>query len=160
MASDMGGGAGGRRRIGAGAMGPRDMGRRGERGAASTYLRMRQQLGLTEDQVTRLEALQSAAPPPRNESDMLRARADLMDATRGDGNISAARAALDRMSRITNDETLAGLKNRQDTRNVLTAAQKSRVDKMRDNMRGEARGRMREGMRRGKQRGTLRYEEN
>jgi len=156
MASDMGGGAGARRRLGAGAMGPRDMGGRGDRGAASSYLRMRQQLGLTEDQVTRLASLQSAARPPRNDTDMLRARADLMDATRGDGNISAARAALDRMSRITNDETLAGLKNRQDTRNVLTAAQKSR----RDNMRGEARGRMREGMRRGKQRGTLRYEEN
>ena len=47
------------------------------RGPASNLLRMRERLELTDDQVKRLEALQSAPRPQRNESDVLRARADL-----------------------------------------------------------------------------------
>lgn len=157
--------------MGPGDMGPGNRGRRGgkagrgnagraNRNPASAFLRMRQQLALTDDQVKRLEALQAAPVPQRNQSDMLRAQADLMDATRGDGNISAARAALERMSRVRTEQTLAGLKARQDARNVLTATQKSKIDNMRGEMRGNLRGKMRgeqrdraRGANRGMQRG-------
>lgn len=138
-----------------GGMGAGGMGRRGgrhgggNRNPASGFLRMREQLDLSDDQVKRLEALQAAPAPRRNESDALRARADLMDATRGDGNMGAARNALERMSRVRNEQVLAGLKARQDARNVLTAAQKARIDNLRGEMRGEMRGKARDRMRQG-----------
>ena len=72
-----------------------------------------------------------------------------MDAMQGDGNLSAARAALDKMSRIRTDETIAQLKIQQEARGVLTAAQKTKLE----NFRG-ARGRggmMRGGPRGGRQ---------
>lgn len=131
-------GPGGRRAEGLRQRGPGNDGR--SRNPASAFLRMRQQLELTDDQVKRLEALQATPAPQRNSSDMLRAQADLMDATRGDGNLGAARTALERMSRVRNDAMLAGLKARQDARNVLTAAQKSRLDNMRGEMRERVRG--------------------
>lgn len=137
-----------------GAAGPRGMGQRGNRGpgrgngnAAAGLLRMRSQLELTDDQVKRLEALQTAQRPQRNQSDMMRAQADLMDATRGDGNINAARTALERMSRVRNEEVLAGIKARQDARNVLTAAQKTRLENFR--MQADGRRGMRQGGREG-----------
>ena len=115
------------------------------RGPASTLLGMRTRLLLSEDQVKRLEVLQSTPAPQRNEADMLRARADLMDATRGDGNLAGARAALDKMSRLRNDQMLAGIKASQDARNVLTTAQKSQMDQLREAMR--ERGMQERGMR-------------
>ncbi len=119
----------------------------GQRSPATAFLRMRQQLDLTDDQVKRLEALQAAPMPQRNESDLLRARADLMDATRGDGNLGAARAALEKMSRVRTEQMLAGLKSRQDARSVLTAAQKTKIDNLRGQMRGQMRGKARDRMR-------------
>lgn len=97
-------------------------------GPAGRLLRMREQLQLTEDQVKRLEALQNAPAPTLNASAMLRARADLMDAMRGDGNIEAARAALTKASQLRNDQVLAQLKQWQEARAVLTAQQKQMVD--------------------------------
>ncbi|GAB1343996.1 Spy/CpxP family protein refolding chaperone [Gemmatimonas sp.] len=111
---------------------------RGPRGnPAAMLLRMRSELELTDDQVKKLEALQDAPAPRANEADMLRARADLLEATQGDGNLSKARAALDRLSALRNERMLAGLKVRQDARAVLTAQQKTRLD----NQRGQFRGR-------------------
>lgn len=109
---------------------------------ASGLLRLRQQLELTDDQVKRLEALRAAPRPERNEADMLRARADLMEATRGDVNLDKARAAFDRMARVRTDEQLAQLKARQELRNVLTPAQRTKLDGMRSNLRrrGDAMG--------------------
>jgi Spy/CpxP family protein refolding chaperone len=122
-------------------------GARGRQGGpgmpAAGLIGMRQQLGLTDDQVRRLEALRSNMGAPRNEAEMMRAQADLMEATRGDVNMNAARAALERINRIRVDEELAALKARQDIRNVLTAEQKSRLDAMRQNGReamGQGRG--------------------
>jgi hypothetical protein len=92
---------------------------------------MREQLDLTDEQVKRLEALQLAPRPQRNESDALRARADLMDATKGDINLEKARAALDRMARVRTDEQLARLKEQQEVRNVLTVAQRARLEAFR-----------------------------
>lgn len=136
------------------AAGPRGMGQRGNRGpgrgngnAAAGLLRMRSQLELTDDQVKRLESLRSAQRPERSRSDMMRAQADLMDATRGDGNINAARTALERMSRVRNEEVLASIKARQDARNVLTSAQKTRLENFR--MQADGRRGMRQGGRQG-----------
>ncbi|MCC6243573.1 MAG: Spy/CpxP family protein refolding chaperone [Gemmatimonadaceae bacterium] len=100
----------------------------GMRGPASGVLRFREQLELTDEQVKKLEALSVAAPARANEADMLRARADLMDATKGDINIERARAAYDKMARVRTDAQLAQLKTRQDIRNVLTPAQRTKFD--------------------------------
>ncbi|MEO7520857.1 MAG: Spy/CpxP family protein refolding chaperone [Gemmatimonas sp.] len=119
---------------------------RGGRGGPGTpaagLLGMRQQLGLSDDQVRRLEALRANTGVPRNEADMMRAQADLMDATRGDVNLNGARAALERINRIRVEEELAAIKSRQNMRDVLTPEQKTRLDTMRDNERGGARQRV------------------
>ncbi len=120
---------------------------------AAMLLRMRTQLELTDDQVKRLETLAAAPRPTRNEAEMLRARADMIDANKGDGDLAKTRAALDKMSRLRNDEVLAQMKVRQDVRGVLTASQKTQLDNMRGARRGQNRGRPRDGMRRG-------YEQN
>jgi Spy/CpxP family protein refolding chaperone len=104
-------------------------------GPATNLLRLREQLELTDDQVKRLEALQAVAPPEPKVSERMRAEADLIDATKGDVNLEKARAAFERMSRLRVDEQLAELKVRQDARNVLTAAQKSKFDAFSANMR-------------------------
>ena len=95
---------------------------------------MKAQLELTDDQVRKLEALRNGPHPRRNKSELLRARADMMDAMQGDGDLPKARAAMDKMSRLRNDEQLARLKERQDVRSVLTASQKTKLDNMRAKM--------------------------
>ena len=122
------------------AAGPRRAG--GPRGnPAAMFLQRRSELQLTDDQVKRLEALKDAPSVRTNEADLLRARADLLEATQGDGNLTKARAALDRMSALRNERMVAALKQRQDARGVLTAQQKTRLDNFRSE-RG-ARGGMR-----------------
>lgn len=98
---------------------------------AAALLRLKGPLALTDDQVKRLEALQGANVPRRNAADELRARADLLDATQGDGNLSAARTAMDRMNKLRTDRAIAQLKLRQDARAVLTAEQKTKLDNFR-----------------------------
>ena len=135
-----------------GAMGER--GNRAGRGArgnpAAMLLRLRSELSLTDDQVKRLEALQKTPVPKSNASDLLRARADLMDAMQGDGNLPKARTALDRMSALRNERMIGGLKLRQDARAVLTAEQKTTLDNMRSAMRGKMRDNARQGLRDGR----------
>lgn len=108
---------------------------------ASSLLRLRSQLALTDDQVKRLEALRGANVPPHNPAEALRAQADLMDAMKGDGNLAAARAAMDRMHKLRTDRAVAQLKLRQDARAILTADQKTKLDNMRGAF-GERRQRM------------------
>ncbi len=110
---------------------------------AAMLLRMRTPLKLTDDQVKRLETLAAAPQPTRNEAAMLRARADLIDANAGDGDLARIRAALDKMSRLRNDHMLAQMKSRHDVRGVLTAAQTTTLDNLRGEMRGEMRERAR-----------------
>lgn len=111
-------------------------GARGPRGNPATMLlRLRAELQLTDEQVKKLEALQDAPRPAANTADLLRAQADLLDATQGDGNLSKARAALDRMSALRNERVVAGLKQRQEARAVLTSAQKTRLDNRRSEWR-------------------------
>jgi Spy/CpxP family protein refolding chaperone len=99
---------------------------------AGMILGQRERLQLTDEQVRRLEALattQREALRP-NEPAMLRARADLMEAMQRD-NIEGARTALDRLSRIRNDQVIAQMRARKEARDVLTAEQRTRLDDMR-----------------------------
>jgi Spy/CpxP family protein refolding chaperone len=145
-----GGGAGPRQQMGPGAgmgqRGPlqmRNAAGRGPGNPAARMLQMRTQLELTDEQVKRLEALQGA-PAPRNAApEMLRARADLMEAMQGDGNLTKARAALDRASALRNERMIAAMRQQQEARAVLTAPQKAKLDAMRMSMR--AQGGMRQG---------------
>ena len=114
---------------------------------AGMLLTMRGPLALTPEQVTRLEALRDAPRPDNQASDMLRARADLMDAMKGDGNLAAARTAMDRMAKLRTDRAIAGLKARQDARAVLTPAQKTRLDNLRRQAAGRLRANRRGGLR-------------
>lgn len=124
------------------------------RGPAAGMLRLRQQLELTDEQVKKLEAINEAPRPERHASDVLRARADLMDATRGDLNPEKARAAFDRIAKMQVDQHMAQLKLRQDMRNVLTTAQRAKLDRFRGAMQRGAKmrgGKMRAGKMRGGQ---------
>ncbi|WP_396200477.1 Spy/CpxP family protein refolding chaperone [Gemmatimonas sp.] len=140
--------------------GPAARAGRGGRGGghpAAMLLRARQQLGLTDDQVKRLEALASAPAPKSSASDRMRAQADLLDATQGDGNMAGARAALDKLSRVRNDQLLARIKTQQDVRAVLTPVQRAKVDNVRQQLRNRAGANRPRGMRQGgKRQGGMR----
>ncbi|HYD54619.1 MAG TPA: Spy/CpxP family protein refolding chaperone [Gemmatimonadaceae bacterium] len=114
-------------------LGPQQRGARQFGGVpARAILAMRDRLALTDDQVRRLEALaatQREALRP-NEPAMLRARADLMEATRRD-DIPAARAAMERMARARTDLAVAHLQARKSARDVLTAEQRTKLDEAR-----------------------------
>ena len=98
------------------------------RNPAASILAQRDFLKLSDDQVNRLNTLSASELPGINEPELLRARADLLEATKGNINMSAARVALDKISRVTNDKTLAELKVRQDARNILTAEQRTQLE--------------------------------
>ena len=119
-------------------------------GDGMNLIRMREQLDLSDEQVKKLEALQSTARPQFNQADKLRAQADLLDATKGDVNLEKARAAYERMARLRTDVQVSQLKLRQDARNVLTPAQRTKADAMRASARDRRGAAMRQGaMRRG-----------
>lgn len=80
---------------------------------------------------------------------MMRAQADLLDATQGDGNLNGARAALDKLSRLRNDQVLARIKTQQDVRAVLTPAQRTKVDNMRQQLRNRVGAKRQRGLRQG-----------
>ncbi|WP_411279226.1 Spy/CpxP family protein refolding chaperone [Gemmatimonas sp.] len=129
--------------------GPGSRGGPGGGHPAAMLLRARTPLELTDAQVKRLEALQAAPAPKSNATDMMRAQADLLDATQGDGNLAGARAALDKLSRLRNEQMLTRLATQQDVRAVLTSAQKTKVDNMRQQRRGRAGADRERGMRQG-----------
>jgi Spy/CpxP family protein refolding chaperone len=106
-------------------------------GPAALFLRQRDRLQLTDEQVRRLEALANAPRPRGTASDLLRARADLMDAMQGDGNLTAAKAAMDRMASVRTARALDGMKRLQEARAVLTPAQRAQVEQARRGLRGE-----------------------
>ena len=116
---------------------------------AAAFLRARTQLELTDDQVKRLGELAASSAFKSNRTDMMRAQADLLDATQGDGNYAGARAALDKLSRLRNDQMLARIKSQQDVRAVLTPVQKTKVDNMRQQRRNRLGAIRQSGMRQG-----------
>ncbi|HEY7878254.1 MAG TPA: Spy/CpxP family protein refolding chaperone [Gemmatimonadaceae bacterium] len=122
---------------------------------AQRLLGMRTQLGLTDDQVARLEALSTAqrqALAPQMPAE-LRVRADLMEAMQKD-NLDAAHTAIDRMAKMRADAQFARLKAARDARDILTDAQRTKLQQFRGAM---MRGRMMRGgmMRRGMMRGGM-----
>jgi Spy/CpxP family protein refolding chaperone len=120
------------------------MGRHGN--PAERLLGLRTQLGLTSDQVARLQALggsQTGALKPHS-ADRLRARADLMDATQK-GDMNAAHAALDRIAKMRSDEAFDRLKASHDAAAVLTPDQKAKLHQFRGAARGQMRMRARGG---------------
>ena len=127
-------------------------GGRGSGHPAAAFLRARTQLELTDGQVERLNELAASSAFKSNRTDMMRAQADLLDATQGDGNYAGARAALDKLSRLRNDQMLARIKSHQDVRAVLTPVQKTKVDNMRQQMRNRLGASRQGGMRQGKMR--------
>ncbi len=129
--------------------GPGVRGGRGGGHPAAMLLRARTQLELSDEQVKRLEALVAAPATKSNASDMMRAQADLLDATQGDGNLAGARAALDKLSRLRNDQMLARIKTQQDVRAVLTPVQRTKVDNVRQQLRNRAGANRQRGMRQG-----------
>lgn len=100
------------------------------RNPAEAVLRLRERLALTDEQVRRLEALATSQREALRPSgpDLLRARADLLEATSPDIDLDAARAALERLSRLRTDAALARLRARKEVRDVLTAEQRSKLD--------------------------------
>ena len=115
---------------------------------AAQLLRMRGPLALSPEQVKRLEALAEAPMPKSDRAGQLRAQADLIEAMQGDGNLAAARAAMDKMAKLRTDRRIAGLKARQEARAVLTPAQKAKVTNLRQRLgarAGKGRKRQRQG---------------
>ncbi|MBI4540547.1 MAG: Spy/CpxP family protein refolding chaperone [Gemmatimonadetes bacterium] len=100
---------------------------------AEAVLRLREPLALTEEQVKRLEALALSQREGLTPSgpDLLRARADLLEATSPDIDLNAARVALERMSRLRTEAALARLRARKEVRDVLTPEQRSKLDNLR-----------------------------
>lgn len=106
---------------------------------AAMLVRMKGPLNLTDDQVKRLETMATAqrtALEP-NAGAMLRARADLADARKGEGDLAATRKALEKLAAIRVDRAMAHLKAMQETRTVLTAEQREKMAGMRGMMRGQ-----------------------
>jgi Spy/CpxP family protein refolding chaperone len=98
----------------------------------------RESLGLTPEQVQRLEVL---AATQRREMERLmpeamKAMADLMAAASGEIDVKAARAAHDRMARIHSEMLVANLQAMKDARETLTPGQRTRWDAMLSQMGG------------------------
>ena len=100
------------------------------RGPAAAMLAARESLGLTADQVSRLEALAAtqAKAMPGNPGDAMRARADMLDAMKGEGDAAALKRAMDRMHQVRTERALAALRFRQEARAVLSAEQRAKAD--------------------------------
>ena len=103
---------------------------------AAHVLQMREHLKLSDDQAKRLEALNTAqtqALAPQHGA-ALRVAADLSDAMQGDGNLVAARAAMEKGAKLHIDQAMAHMQAMKDARAVLTADQKAQMDAMRPMM--------------------------
>jgi Spy/CpxP family protein refolding chaperone len=99
--------------------------------------RLKARLNLSDDQVTKLKALQSThAAKPSREPDRLRAQADLMQAMQGTGDLAAARKAMERMNAVRTDAMMARLEQRQQLLAILTPEQRAQVNAMGRGMRG------------------------
>ena len=99
---------------------------------AGHLLQLKEHLKLTDEQVKRLETLntsQMVALAP-NPGAHLRAQADMADAMQGEGNLVAARAAMEKMAKLRTDGAIAHMQAMRDARALLTADQKAQIDAM------------------------------
>lgn len=95
-------------------------------------LQHREALGLSADQVSKLEALAAGDRKAAQQQvpARMRAHADLVEATAGEINLETARAALDRLARLQADGHFAHLRSLKEARQLLTPEQRSKVDAM------------------------------
>lgn len=95
---------------------------------ARSVLALREELHLSDAQVSRLKTLEAlqVASLGRATAAFLRAEADLLDANRGE-DIVLRRAALEKRSRIAIDGEIARLQAEKDSRAVLTADQRAKL---------------------------------
>ena len=99
---------------------------------AAHVLQMKEHFKLTDEQVKKLEALntaQAASLAPQRGA-QLRVAADLADAMQGEGNLTAARAAMEKGAKLRIDAAIAHMQAMKDARAVLTTEQKGQLDAM------------------------------
>ena len=98
---------------------------------AAMILSQRQKLGLTDDQVNRLETLKStfAATEPAPDA-MAALRQELAAASKGEANLAAARAAMNKINEANTNAVLARLDAHNQARAVLNADQQVQFDAM------------------------------
>lgn len=102
-------------------------------------LQHKQELGLTADQVQRLEALQSSAQPGHMQmmNQMQAIHQEIARATEGERfNEAAARAAFDRMGDMHAEMGVAMLRTQHQTRQILNAQQRAKLQEMGGGMQG------------------------
>lgn len=98
---------------------------------AAMILNQREKLGLTDDQVNRLETLKAAfVSTEPAQADMIKLRQDLATASQGEANISAARAAMNKINEATTNAMVARLDAHNKARAVLNADQQVQFDQM------------------------------
>lgn len=96
---------------------------------AGQILLQREKLGLTDDQVARLEALKTSfVSKEMPQADMAKLREELAVASRGEANIPAARAALKKINDAQDEVVLARLDAHNKARAVLNADQQATFD--------------------------------
>jgi Spy/CpxP family protein refolding chaperone len=96
---------------------------------AGQILAQREKLGLTDDQVNRLEALKTSfASKEIAPAEMQKLREELATASRGEANIEAARTALAKMSAAQNEVVIARLVAHNEARAVLNGDQQAQLD--------------------------------
>ncbi|MBI4410638.1 MAG: Spy/CpxP family protein refolding chaperone [Gemmatimonadetes bacterium] len=102
----------------------------GHAGGAAAALAHRERLGLTADQVKRLEAIAAAEREAvrSREPALMRARADLLEASSPEINLDRARVPLERLEKLRTEVALEHLKARRDARQALTAEQRARLE--------------------------------
>ncbi|MEO7996795.1 MAG: Spy/CpxP family protein refolding chaperone [Gemmatimonadaceae bacterium] len=98
---------------------------------AAMILNQREKLGLTDDQVNRLETLKASfvASEPA-QADMLKLRQELATASQGEANIPAARAAMNKINEASTSAMVARLEAHNRARSVLNADQQAQFDQM------------------------------
>ena len=96
---------------------------------AAQILSQRERLGLTDDQVARLESLKASfATRELATADMAKLREEFSSASRGEANITAARAALGKINAAQDEVVIARLEAHNLARAVLNADQQVTFD--------------------------------
>lgn len=107
------------------------MARRADGGGspAALILLQRQRLGLTDDQVNRLETLKTSFAANTTEpAELAQLREDLAVASRGEANIEAARTAMARINALTTSALVVRLEAHNQARAVLNGDQQVQFD--------------------------------
>lgn len=96
---------------------------------AALILSQREKLGLTDDQVNRLETLKAsfAATEPQPAA-LVALRQELAEASKGEANIAAARTAMNKINEANTNAMIARLEARNQARAVLNADQQAQFD--------------------------------